>query len=222
MQGEIKKWLENQSNFYCGLSFDGTPEMQNINRSNSSTKIDLAFFKRYYPDQEIKMTISKYTLDHIYEGVLYLERLGFNVSCNLAYGIDWSDETYSQILERELMKLIDYYLNNPQITPCRILKSNIDQLVSRQDKTFPYCGAGTALVAYDIDGKSYPCQLFMPISCGIEKAGNSENIKFHRGEIPQTQVEQKCLKCVVKNICPTCFGANYPYNVTLIKMMIII
>ena len=63
VHGEIKKWLiEHIDTFVCGLSYDGTQEMQNINRSNSAEKIDLDFFAKYYPYQDIKMTISHESL----------------------------------------------------------------------------------------------------------------------------------------------------------------
>ena len=57
---EIKNWIRRYKHLLvCGLSYDGTPEMQDINRSNSSSLIDLDFFATTYPDQEVKMTISK-------------------------------------------------------------------------------------------------------------------------------------------------------------------
>lgn len=209
IHGEIKNWLSCQKNFYCGLSYDGTPSMQDINRSNSSERIDLKFFKEMYKEQEIKMTISKETLPKLYEGVVFLEDFGFSVSCNLAYGIDWSDQENALTLEHQLKKLISRYLKNPEIKPCRLLRNNIDNLSRRLDKNFVYCGAGTSMISYDVDGKSYPCQFFMPLSCGEEKAKHSNSIKFHQSIIPNELLDTKCRCCVIKNICPTCYGANY-------------
>lgn len=209
VQGEIIDWLRERNNFYCGLSYDGTPEMQDANRSGSSSLIDLDFFIKQYPTQDIKMTISTDTLESLYDGVVYLEDKGFSVSCNLAYGIDWSDRKYADVLESELSKLIKRYLNDPALTPSRILKSNIDQLAAIQQDIKPYCGAGTAMVAYDVDGLSYPCQFFMPISCGEEKARNADKIDFPTSFIPPDLIEEKCQNCVVRNVCPTCYGSNY-------------
>ncbi len=206
---EIKAWLTSKKNFYCGLSFDGTPEMNDINRCHSSKNIDLRFFQSLYPFQEIKMTVSSQTLDRLFEGVVFLEDNGFSVSCNLAYGIDWSNPNTSYLLEGQLAKLIEHYLEHPNLTPCRILRSNIDKIAAHQDIVSPYCGAGTALLAYDVDGKCYPCQLFMPLSCGNLKAEKASDLKFYQGTIPDKHVDPKCKDCVVKNICPTCYGANY-------------
>ena len=67
----------------------------------------------------VKMTISRETLPTMAEGVIYAHKRGFEVSCNLAYGIDWSDPDNVAILDRELHKLIDFYIANPQITPAQ-------------------------------------------------------------------------------------------------------
>lgn len=209
VHGEIKEWLKDHSNFYCGISYDGTPEMQDINRSESSKHIDLSFFKNHYPKQEVKMTLSTHTLDKLYDGVVFLENMGFYVSCNLAYGVDWNDQRNAKVLESELARLIEYYLKNPNIRPCRILDNSIDNLSRNIKKPYRYCGAGMGMIAYDVDGLSYPCQLFMPLSCGKDKSDKAKKIEFPSQEIPESLVEEKCRNCVAKNVCPTCFGANY-------------
>lgn len=211
VHGEIKKWLKTHPFFICGLSYDGTPEMNDMNRTNSSNLIDLNFFKNQYPNQPIKMTISEKTLSTLAEGVIYLHNRGFSVSCNLAYGLDWSDEINVVNLERELMKLIDYYLKKPDIEPCSLLNMSISNvaLMQKKHKFMRYCGAGVSNAAYHIDGTVYPCQFFTPLSVGEEKARNSLNLKFYDESIPEENIEEKCGNCVVQSICPTCYGANY-------------
>ena len=211
VHGEIKEWLKSHPYFVCGLSYDGTPEMTNVNRSNSANKIDLSFFKEQYPNQPVKMTISKETLPHLSEGVIFLQRKGFDVSCNLAYGIDWSDNINKEKLENELMKLVEFYLNNPELKPCSMLDmsiSNIANTYSRK-KYMRYCGAGISTKAYDVDGVEYPCQFFMPLSVGEEKARESLNLTFYDESIPEKNIEEKCRNCIVQSICPTCYGSNY-------------
>ncbi len=93
VHGEIKKWLlEHRNHVTCALSLDGTRESHNINRSNSFDMIDLDFFANNYYQNPIKMTISADTLSHLCENIVFCHTKGFEVSCNLAYGIDWSDE----------------------------------------------------------------------------------------------------------------------------------
>lgn len=209
VHGEIQDWLRKYHNsMWVGLSLDGTKEMHDCNRSNSFDRIDLDFFASMYSRQEIKMTISKESLPNLYEGVVFCHEKGFLVSCNLAFNIDWSAKENIDILERELKKLIDYYLKNPQITPCSIIGSPIDGIV--RDETKPLkrqCGAGVSMVAYDIDGKKYPCQFFMPSAMG---ENNKQVGEIDLPELtPDDLLDPKCKNCPVKAICIICYGANY-------------
>lgn len=207
---EIKDWLENNIDcVICGLSIDGTPEMQNANRCNSFDMIDLDFFAKTYPKQTVKMTISNQTLPNLAEGVLFLQSKGFEVTCNLAYGIDWSNKQYCQILEHELMKLIDFYVNHPATPICSMLDMGIERVASLSSDVGRYCGAGIDMVAYDVDGIAYPCQMFMPLSAGKEKADESHSIHFYDDCIPPEMVDKKCKDCIIRSLCPTCYGSNY-------------
>ncbi len=210
VHGEIQEWLRNhRCCFICGLSLDGTREMHNINRSNSYDMIDLDFFKELYPEQDVKMTISKETLPHLAEGVIELHNKGFLVSCNLAYQIDWSAKENASVLDKELHKLIDFYLDNPHIEPCSMLEMGFGNVAEYTNKAIKYCGAGETMHSYDIDGELYPCQFFMPLSIGKDKAKNAKNIEFPKENIQDELLDTKCRDCVIKSVCPNCFGANY-------------
>lgn len=213
VHGEIKEWLLKRQDYVtCGLSYDGTDEVQDINRSNSSDLIDLDFFLKLYPQQDIKATISVESLPYLYDSMVYLHNKGFRVSCNLAYNIDWSDPSLAVILERELLKLIDFYIDNPHIEPCSLLNQEIDGL-ALIDMEHPirrsYCGAGVNMKAYDLNGDAYPCQFFLPLSIGKEKSEASKTLHFYHDEIPEQLIEEKCRKCIIQSLCPNCFGANY-------------
>lgn len=210
VHAEIQEWLKSHSDcFVCGLSLDGTREMHNINRSNSYDDIDLEFFQKQYPDQDVKMTISQETLPSLAAGVIDMHKKGFLVSCNLAYEIDWSQEKNSDILSRELTKLIDFYLENPDIEPCSMLAMEISNIGMHSDKAVRFCGAGRYMCSYDVDGRAYPCQFFMPLSIGEGKAANVKNIAFPNEIIPDEYLDEKCKRCVIRSACPNCFGANY-------------
>ena len=131
---EIQDWLKNHKRFICGLSLDGNKLMQDINRSNSFDQIDIDFFIKQYPQQAIKMTVSQDTLPFLFDGIVYAHSKGFKVNCNLAFGIDWSDKNNVAILERELNKIIEYYLRNPEIEPCSMLNVPIEHLGTQKDK----------------------------------------------------------------------------------------
>ena len=212
VHGEIQEWLkERREYFYVGLSYDGTPNMQDKNRSNSSQQVDLDFFYENYPDQDIKMTISQKSLETLADGVIFLHEKGFLVSCNLAYGIDWSSKENKMVLERELHKLMNYYWEHPNITPCSMLAESLTNVADafKTKKMMRFCGAGLGMAAYHVDGEKYPCTLFLPISVGEEKAIESKSIVFYDEEIPKECVEEKCVNCVIQSVCPTCYGANY-------------
>ena len=211
VHGEVQDWLKrNRCIIECGLSLDGTKEMHDINRDNSFDQIDLPFFIKTYPQQPVKMTISKESLPFLCEGVKFCHKLGFLVNCNLAYGIDWSSESNVVILERELKKLIDFYIENPNIKPCSILDSDIKMAAYDVNNvtTRKWCGTGTHMHTYDVDGNVYPCQFFTPLSAGEELSKKSKGLKFYE-EIPDELLDEKCKDCVVKMICPTCYGSNY-------------
>ena len=212
VHGEIQEWLlDRKSYFYVGLSYDGTPNMQDTNRSNSSKYIDLKFFCDNYPDQDIKMTISQESLHTLADGVIYLHEKGFLVSCNLAYGIDWSDTSNRKVLERELHKLMNYYFEHPEVTPCSMLDGTLTNVANSfmKQKMIRYCGAGIGTWAYHIDGEKYPCTSFLPVSIGADNAKTSQKIVFYNSDIPIECVEEKCRSCVIQSVCPTCYGANY-------------
>lgn len=210
VHGEIQNWLKaHRGCFVCGLSLDGTREMHNTNRSNSYDDIDLEFFRELYPNQDVKMTISAETLPALAEGVIDIHKKGFLVSCNLAYNIDWSNSGNADILMRELNKLIDFYLVNPDIEPCSILAMGIHNIGMPENDAVRFCGAGIYMRAYDIDGTSYPCQFFMPLSLGEKRAHCAKDIVFPEDIIPEEYLDIKCRDCIIQSVCPNCFGANY-------------
>lgn len=210
IHGEIKDWLySNKDKISVGLSFDGNKTMQNTNRSSSFDMVDLPFFRNNWNNNSIKMTISQYTLSTLAEGVIFLHNEGFKVNCNLAYGIDWSKSEYQTILSEELHKLINFYLLNPQIEPCRLLSVKIQYLDGDIPTTIhKWCGTGTHMKAYDVLGNVYPCQFFMPLSMGTVKSKESATLEFLE-EIPAKYFGDNCASCKLTPICPTCLGSNY-------------
>lgn len=205
----VQEWLEENPKVICGLSLDGTRDMHNANRSNSFDRIDLPFFLEHYPEQDVKMTISYETLESLAEGVIYLHEVGFRVSCNLAYNINWPVETSKKILENQLSQLVTYYLNNRDVTPCSLIATSILEVGYDNENAHRPCGAGNEMVAYDVYGNKYPCHFFMPISVGKEKASKANHIAFPKEIIPDNFLVEECKTCVIKPICPHCYGANY-------------
>lgn len=211
IHGEVQKWLKEHPCVVAGLSLDGTKKMHDINRSNSYDRIDFDFFLKTYPEQGVKMTISQETLPFLSEGVIHAHTLGFKVNCNLAFGIDWSSQANAKFLERELKKLICYYVERPTVKPCSMLDFPIDQLgcdKSSRRMIKKWCGTGTHMCAYDVDGNAYPCQFFMPLSANKMASQLKQELKFEE-DIPLEKLDSKCRECVIVEACPTCYGSNY-------------
>ena len=171
--------------------------------------IDLEFFRSTYPEESVKMTISKETLPNLAEGVIFCHDMGFEVSCNLAYGIDWDNEENQKIFEEQLFILINYYLDHPAVKPAAILDINRIKSLADAKENIRYCGAGYAMRAYDCDGTFYPCQFFLPICVGDSEAKRSLSIDFSSLRLKSEQLDEKCRTCFICNACPTCYGNNY-------------
>jgi len=204
VHGEIQDWLiKNRNKFDLILSLDGTKEMHDSNRSNSFSKIDIEFFRSYCKQPSVKMTISKETLQGLSEGVMFLHSKGFKINNNLAFGLDWSNRKEIEIFNIELEKLVEFYILNQQITPCSLLNMKIQYCFSPVRK---WCGVGTNMITFDIDGSSYPCNMFLPMSIGMNISRLNPQLDFNDLE---KLVDTKCTDCFIHPICPTCYGSNY-------------
>ncbi|MEZ7866120.1 MAG: radical SAM protein [Paludibacteraceae bacterium] len=208
LKPNFKSWVEkHKQEIWLGLSIDGTKEMHDKNRCNSFDKIDVDFFLRCWPIQFVKMTVSPLTLPDMAKGVIYLHKLGFNVTCNLAYGIDWGQAKNEEILEEQLKILADYYLENKHIVPIPLLELPLFKLGQTQIES--YCGTGTGMAAYDINGKAYPCQMFYNTS--MDK---NTSLKSYDFDTLHLNYYHNCAHKVMFNICPLCVGMNLIENNT--------
>lgn len=211
VHGEIQEWLKaHRSVFMVGLSLDGNKTAHDLNRSNSFDKIDLDFFLSLYPEQPVKMTVSEQSLPHFSASIRFLTEKGFLISCNLAYMVDWLSPQNASVLERELELLIQYYLEHPEVPRCNMMDFQIEVLAhpnKYKDSLRKYCGCGTHMLCYDMNGECYPCQLFSPLSAG-EKALASKNFEIsdylHKEKFPE-----ECKECYYQRICAFCLGSNY-------------
>lgn len=209
VHGEIKEWLfANKHRFNVGLSFDGTLAMQSENRHSSHEAVDLKFFAENWPAQNIKMTVSPNTINDLAEGVVYLHKCGFaHIATDLAMGekIGWKKENLMTYQE-QLCKLVEYYVNHPNIEPFSQLRLNVFAITSNDASSSKTCSCGENLVCIDYDGEVYACHLFAPISVSEHKAKESQHINFIKHEI---FTNDTCKECALKAVCNRCYGMNY-------------
>lgn len=211
---EIKYWMcHHKKMFVAGLSFDGTPDMQNINRTQSAKNVDIDFFMKLYPNQGVKMTISCDSVKDLAKGIIYLHKKGVPVSANCGYGMPWNNETF-KIFQRELIKLAKYYLQHPEVTPISIFDKKFFSLGKEREHR-KFCGTGTAMATYDVDGTLYPCHLFTPIVLGKNEAAEMQ--KRYDFNAESVYFDERCNGCCLENVCPTCYGFNYKMTGSISK-----
>lgn len=218
IHGQIQKWFkENAQRFNLGLSLDGNKMMHDINRSKSYDSIDLNFFHDTYPEQPVKMTISPQSLPYLFNGIIDIYKKGFNVSANLAYGPDWNKQELKRIYYEELLKLVGWYLEHPQIPVCSLLSDRgfdyIGYIISNNySQTHrKWCGVGENLKCFSVEGYESPCQMFNPSSFNTR---NTQKIDLDFSTI---SLDNVCSACPILPICPTCYGKNFIRNLKLIK-----
>lgn len=207
---EIKHWLRKHKHIInLGASYDGNSQMQSTNRGTDKHNIDLEFFKELWPNQGLHMTISKETLPTLAEGVLDIQTKGFNLEGALAEGIDWTMD--DALMYREQLNILkDAYLKNPALTPFYRLSRYVNVTDAPNTEKFQekWCGTGKGMATYDIDGKKYGCHMFSPIVLG-DRALLADGIDW---EAPESNADEYCKNCVLRNFCPTCPGFNYKYR----------
>lgn len=203
---ECQKWIRYNRNRICiCMSVDGDSEMQLRNRGVKEDKLPLEFIKEMFPAQPFKMTISNSTLKDYAYGFLCLIKRGFKVDARLASEEEWSSNAY-QVYRKELTKIANFYLKNPEFEPCQLFLKVFPAIDEKVDR---YCGAGTHMIAYDYDGKKYPCHMFTRI---VQGEYSIEFFKEYDFEHPLKERCPPCQKCVLKNLCPTCIGCNFHHR----------
>ncbi len=208
---ERKNWFRKHKHLISvGASYDGTPEMQKKNRDTDKGSIDMAFFHETWPRQGFHMTISQETLPHLAEGILELQRKGYPLEAALAQGVDWNNDD-SEAYLNQLYALSETYLNEPKLRPINLLSRALNIKASnniRDLKQEKWCGTGTHMVTYDVDGKAYGCHLFTPIVLG-DQAKELDKFEWSCAEATE---DPYCRECILKRVCPTCAGFNYRYR----------
>lgn len=216
---EMKDWFTSyKDKIILGLSLDGNRKAHNINRSNSYDLVypHLEFFKKNWPDQPAKMTISAETIPYLAESIIELEQMEFNFTANLPFENIWGNPLKKDTLLKEYNKqldiLISYYIENSHLYPVYPLLGVVPYYlgipevnIKMESDCLRYCGAGHELVVIDQNGTQYPCHRFLPWVTG--KPAPDSPINRQVFWKPDT-----CSKCPIVLTCPTCAGFNWQEN----------
>lgn len=215
LNDEMKKWFTaNRLRISMGLSIDGIPLVQNINRSNSNKTIDIDYFLKTWPNSYFKMTISTSSLSYVYDSIVYLEKKGVkNIKADLAYMQGWTPH-HLEIWEEQLDKLCNYYAVDGHKCHCSLFDFKIETIFAKNVKP-KRCGCGQDIVCIDYDGKKYPCQMFAPISMDTETWEKVYDVDFD--DEKKFEIEE-CSKCILHPLCPACSGCNLKFNGAVNKL----
>lgn len=210
LDDEMKKWFtEHKENFVLGLSLDGTPETHNYNRSNSFSKIDIEFFQKNWPFQDVKMTLSEYSLEHLAENIKYLHSLGYKSisGVNLFEGsFDWGQEKFIKMLIPQLEEIVDFYVNSDTEYKNQMLDKHLELCETLKEKR-KYCGIGDGTVFFDVDGIKRPCSFCSLMTFDEKTLEEMRATDFTNEEL---FVDDDCFNnCYIYPLCPNCSGANF-------------
>ncbi len=208
---DIKEWAsDNKRRFIMLLSLDGAPKTHNYNRSNSFDLIDLAFFKRNWPEQGVKMTVSDKNLERLAEDIIFLHREGFRIKgSNLAEGFLINDfEQKFEIIREQYMALVDWYSMHPDTKVAQLFDLDLSLCESHKKEPIKHCGCGSdAIRVIDVDGVEYPCTYFFPLSMSKKELHDFQCLDLSDNSL---FIDDNCREnCYIYPICKGCYGDNY-------------
>lgn len=208
---EMKAWFSNhREQVGLGLSIDGTPETNYLNRGVK--EVDLDFFRKYWPDVPVKVTVFPESVGSLFNSLVYLYEKGFRVTGGLAQGVEWNKKA-CMLLNQQMEKLVDYYLSNLQITPLEPLFSlafehAFEIHTSGQNLEKP-CWERQIVHTYDCEKDMLPCHMFSTIVQGKEKRAS---ILSEAAHIKEEMVDTECQNCPIRWGCINCMAMNYQYG----------
>jgi sulfatase maturation enzyme AslB (radical SAM superfamily) len=205
----MKLWFQtNKSKISLGLSLDGTPETNAINRGRGTE--DLNYFVSNWPEVPIKVTIFPDSVGFLSESIKYLYQQGAKVIASLAQGVMWNKNS-TETLARELSILTSYYLESSTRPIEPLYDLNFDKAfwLPQEDIQETPCWQQANIHAYDCDGEVLPCHMFSKIVQGAEKRAM---ILSEYKQIRSEQLPKGCIICPIRWCCKNCMALNYQHN----------
>lgn len=209
LTSERKVWfLKHKDYINVGLSIDGTPEVNTINRGVHS--VDLQYFIENWPSTPVKVTIFPDSVKKLYESIIYLYEQGAKVIAGLAQGVNW-DSMACANLSIELDKLTHYYIQRgiDPIEPLYDLNFDKGFWLQEVDASEEPCWKQANIRCYDCDGEVLPCHMFSTIVQGQEKRNRILN---DASKITEEQLPSQCKMCPIRWCCKNCMAMNYQHT----------
>lgn len=173
--------------------------------------------------KQTKMTFVPASFPQMSEAILFmLEQSPDFIAANYAYEPIYTPQD-ARVLYDQLKIVSDHLIATKRVIACSILDHNIGYPVAKEDDK-NYCGGSGGMLAFDVEGKAYPCLRYCPISIGKEKAekiciGDMQGIYNtpHTAKIRDyldaitlsSQSTPECINCPVGVGCGWCSAYNY-------------
>lgn len=207
---EKKEWLKaNKDRINIIMSVDGTDDVQECNRGCDSSALPIKWVLDTLPNRFLSMTVSRKSLDRFADELINFHNLGYHIEAKPAQGEDWQPGD-GKIYEEQLERIAEYYLSHPQINPIYLFKelSYVHLLNNEPNEKYgKTCDAGDKLVAYDVEGRLFPCHHFLPnVNGRSDVLSYLETIDFSDNS---TFIDRECQECAILKLCRTCCARNY-------------
>ena len=173
--------------------------------------------------KQTKMTFVPASFPQMSEAILFmLDQNPDFIAANYAYEPIYTPLD-ARVLYDQLKIVSDHLIATKRVIACSILDHNIGYPVAKEDDK-NYCGGSGGMLAFDTQGKAYPCLRYCPISIGKEKAekiciGDMQGIYNtpHTAKIRDyldaitlsSQSTPECINCPVGVGCGWCSAYNY-------------
>lgn len=226
VQAFIKKFAPFLS---LNVSIDGHKSLHDAHRVdiNGNGSFDKAI-KAYHAaaafgGKQTKMTFVPASFPQISEAILFMLTLNPDfIAANYAYEPVYTPSD-AKVLYDQLKIVSDHLISTKRVIACSILDHNIGYPVDKTDDK-NYCGGSGGMLAFDVNGKAYPCLRYCPIAIGDEKAakiciGDMQGIYNtpHTAKIRDyldaitlsSQSTDECINCPVSVGCGWCSAYNY-------------
>lgn len=210
LDNEKKEWFKtHKEKLNLIMSVDGKDDVQESNRGCHSSDLPIIWMIETMPNYLLSMTVPRRAFANFADEMIYFHEQNYRIDAKPAQGEDWQKGD-GKIYEDQLNKLADYYLAHPKVTPMYIFKeTSYVHLLNNEpnEKYGKTCGVADELVAYDVEGRLFPCHHFLPNVNGkidildyLNTVDFSDSSKF---------VDEECMKCEILKLCRTCCARNF-------------
>lgn len=202
----MRAWfVANKERMDVGLSFDGLGRVNAINRTDQWVDVD--FFVHTWPHKRVTAVLFKDTVGCLAENVVSMNNARIPFLMTFGDGFEWTERDVS-VYEQQMGLLLPEYMDTPkEARECGLFSlSLVNFFPGNLLEQTPFCGVVDNIVDYDVDGESYICHIFAPLTLGQEKAKQAKAICCDLKMVPW---DPECDRCPLRNTCKPCFGFHF-------------